>query len=66
MPQPPLLLLDDIFGELDAHRRRALLRLLPSGTQKIITTTSLEWNGDAPQSGKVYQVEGASLTAHLS
>jgi DNA replication and repair protein RecF len=64
--QPPLLLLDDIFGELDAHRRRALLRLLPSGTQKIITTTSLDWNGDAPQSGKVYQVEGASLTAHLS
>ena len=40
---PPLLLIDDIFGELDASRRNALLQCLPKGSQKLITTTSLDW-----------------------
>ena len=40
---PPVLLLDDIFGELDPTRRNALLAALPSGAQKIITTTHLDW-----------------------
>ena len=40
---PPLLLLDDIFGELDLHRRTALVRELPATAQQIITTTQLEW-----------------------
>ncbi len=41
--QPPLLLLDDIFGELDLTRRSALLAALPPNAQKIVTTTSLSW-----------------------
>jgi len=40
---PPLLLLDDIFGELDPERRNALMVNLPVGTQKLITTTNLDW-----------------------
>lgn len=40
---PPLLLLDDIFGELDLGRRAALLAALPADAQKIITTTHLDW-----------------------
>ena len=40
---PPLLLLDDIFGELDLARRTALLRELPATSQQIITTTELDW-----------------------
>ncbi len=57
----PLMLIDDVFGELDAHRRRALLACLPIGTQKIITTTNLEW-ADADQlSGTVYQIEQGKL-----
>jgi len=40
---PPLLLLDDIFGELDPDRRNALMLNLPEGTQKLITTTNLDW-----------------------
>ena len=40
---PPVLLLDDIFGELDPARRNALLAALPSAAQKIITTTHLDW-----------------------
>jgi DNA replication and repair protein RecF len=39
----PLLLLDDIFGELDTGRRLALLQALPAAAQKIITTTTLAW-----------------------
>ncbi len=40
---PPLLLLDDIFGELDLKRRTALLAALPAGSQKLITLTHLDW-----------------------
>jgi DNA replication and repair protein RecF len=40
---PPILLLDDIFGELDPERRNALLATLPGGAQKLVTATSLQW-----------------------
>ncbi len=40
---PPLLLLDDIFGELDPARRAALLGALPAASQKLITLTTLAW-----------------------
>jgi DNA replication and repair protein RecF len=45
--EPPVLLLDDIFGELDPDRRNALLAALPPGSQRIITTTHLDWMPDA-------------------
>lgn len=44
----PILLIDDIFGELDTSRRKALLDLLPDDSQIFITTTHLDWLGDAP------------------
>lgn len=34
----PVLLLDDVFSELDEHRRRALAAVLPSEAQVILTT----------------------------
>lgn len=40
---PPLLLLDDIFGELDQKRRNALFAALPESSQKVITATSVDW-----------------------
>ncbi len=39
----PVLLIDDIFGELDTDRRNALLAALPANSQRIITTTQLGW-----------------------
>ena len=39
----PVLLLDDIFGELDVRRRNALLDHLPPGSQRLITTTHIDW-----------------------
>lgn len=44
----PILLIDDIFGELDPARRKALLALLPADSQIFITTTHLDWLGSAP------------------
>ncbi len=61
--QPPLLLIDDVFGELDPARRRALLAGLPRGSQKIITTTHLDWAGDLDAAFAVFQVEGAQVAA---
>jgi DNA replication and repair protein RecF len=45
----PVLLLDDIFGELDVRRRTALLEHLPSRSQKLITTTHIDWLGRMPE-----------------
>ena len=53
--RPPLLLLDDIFGELDVTRRNALLAALPAGAQQLITTTHLDWLRDAP-SGPIWHL----------
>jgi len=37
----PILLLDDVFSELDSKHRSCLLKLLPNSIQSIITTTDL-------------------------
>lgn len=46
--QPPVLLIDDVFGELDPARRQALLATLPEESQTFITTTHLHWLGGTP------------------
>jgi DNA replication and repair protein RecF len=38
--EPPLLLLDDVVSELDAHRQRALLSELSVAAQAFVTATS--------------------------
>jgi DNA replication and repair protein RecF len=60
--EPPLLLLDDIFGELDKRRRAALLAYLPSHAQKVITTTFMDWADEESLGGAVYEVEGGKAT----
>ena len=40
--EKPILLLDDVFSELDANRRKALFTTLHQNTQTIISTTDLE------------------------
>lgn len=45
----PTLLIDDVFGELDPRRRRALLKALPQDGQVFITATHLDWlDGEQP------------------
>jgi DNA replication and repair protein RecF len=53
----PLLLIDDIFGELDPARRHALLAHLPNESQKLVTATSLAWLEDVIE-GPVINLAG--------
>jgi DNA replication and repair protein RecF len=49
----PVLLLDDVFSELDPERSKALAGALPEGAQTMITTARPE---DVPVSGKTWNV----------
>jgi DNA replication and repair protein RecF len=40
LPEPPVLLLDDVFSELDPRRATALLELLPTG--QVLLTTAVD------------------------
>ena len=39
---PPLLLLDDVFSELDERRRAGLLDAIPAGAQALVTATEAD------------------------
>ncbi|MFZ4682762.1 MAG: DNA replication/repair protein RecF, partial [Terrimicrobiaceae bacterium] len=58
---PPVYLIDDIFGELDPARRNNLLRALPPGAQKLITATSLDWL-DGAEDAALFSVGGRTVT----
>jgi DNA replication and repair protein RecF len=51
--EQPVLLLDDVFSELDPGRAAELARSLPEGTQTLITSA---WPEDVPVRGRVWQV----------
>ena len=59
--QTPLLLLDDVFGELDQTRRNALLAGLPANAQALLTTTQLD-NMSLPERSSVFQLDRGALT----
>jgi DNA replication and repair protein RecF len=58
--KPPLLLLDDVFGELDPARRNRLFAALPSRGQRLVTTTHLDWLESLP-AGKVYRISESAV-----
>jgi DNA replication and repair protein RecF len=58
--EAPLLLLDDVFGELDPARRNRLFMALPSRGQRLVTTTHLDWLESLP-AGKLYRINENSL-----
>ncbi|PZR74024.1 MAG: DNA replication and repair protein RecF [Chthoniobacterales bacterium] len=57
---PPLLLIDDIFGELDPVRRNALLEHLPAEAQKFVTATTMQWREDGCE-GPVWELRDREL-----
>ncbi|MEM6915933.1 MAG: DNA replication and repair protein RecF [Verrucomicrobiota bacterium] len=59
--QSPILLIDDVFGELDPARRNALMAAWPEASQKLITTTHLDWLDDRFDSAARFHVEAASV-----
>lgn len=56
----PLLLIDDIFGELDPERRNRLLGALPSDAQKLVTATSMTWQEERTD-GPLYEVAAGGV-----
>jgi DNA replication and repair protein RecF len=57
---PPLLLIDDIFGELDPERRNLLLRHLPGDAQKLVTATTMQWRENGME-GPVFELKDGQL-----
>jgi DNA replication and repair protein RecF len=55
----PVLLLDDVFSELDLDRATALARSLPPDTQTMITSARRE---DLPVPGRSWTVENGSVS----
>ncbi|MEP6808826.1 MAG: DNA replication and repair protein RecF [Chthoniobacterales bacterium] len=56
----PLLLIDDIFGELDPSRRNRLLTALPAASQKLVTATALQWRETAVD-GPIFELREHQL-----
>lgn len=55
-----VLLVDDVFGELDSQRRRALFECVAEADQVLITATELP--EELPRDGlHMYQVESGSI-----
>ena len=57
---PPLLLIDDIFGELDPVRRNALLANLPVEAQKFVTATTMQWRDEGVE-GPLFELRDREL-----
>ena len=57
--EQPLLLLDDVMSELDAHRRASMTRFVQSGIQTVVTTTNLGYfPDDLLEGAKVVEIGG--------
>lgn len=56
--EPPVLLLDDVFSELDPGRAAALAGALPADTQTLVTSARPE---DVPIAGKTWNVLDGKL-----
>jgi DNA replication and repair protein RecF len=59
--EAPVMLIDDVFGELDPGRSNALMANWPAASQKLITTTHLDWLDDRFADAKRLHVEGARV-----
>ncbi|MEO0415897.1 MAG: DNA replication and repair protein RecF, partial [Verrucomicrobiota bacterium] len=60
-PAPPILLIDDVFGELDPDRRNALMSAWPEQSQKLITTTHLGWLDGRFEDAKRIEVDSGRI-----
>lgn len=62
----PIILLDDVFSELDEHRRAALLESLPTGQTIITTPEASVLPADFGESATVLDILGASKISKQS
>ena len=60
--ESPILLLDDMFSELDINKRNNILRNLINDVQTVITTTDIEnINEDIRKKANVYRIENGKI-----
>jgi DNA replication and repair protein RecF len=60
--ESPVVLLDDVFSDLDPERRMRLVRFLQPRTQTFLTCTDLSMLSDVPmQEAVVYHIEGGQI-----
>lgn len=63
--ESPILLLDDMFSELDINKRNNILRNLINGVQTVITTTDIEnISEDIRKRANVYKIENGKIVSH--
>ena len=63
----PILLLDDIFSELDIEKRNNLINFLNDGVQTIMTTTDLsEINEELIKISNVYRIENGQIIEKIN
>lgn len=60
--EAPVMLIDDVFGELDPGRRNALMANWPESSQKLITTTHLDWLDERIADAARLHVAGATVS----
>jgi DNA replication and repair protein RecF len=62
---PPVLLIDDVMGELDARRRSAFVPMLQrihrANSQVFMTCTEENWPRDLARQARRYEVSGGSI-----
>ena len=58
----PILLLDDIFSELDVNKKNLIVEFIPKDIQTIVTTTDLNLiNKDILNNSDVYYVDNGKV-----
>ena len=63
----PVLLLDDIFSELDIEKRNKLISYLNDDVQTIITTTDLsEINDDLVRVANIYKIQSGKIVEKIN
>ena len=59
-----VLLLDDVLSELDSERQKNLMKMLPKGTQTIITTTDIsDIQMDLPEKTRIFEIKEGRITS---
>jgi len=65
--ESPLLLLDDIFSELDIEKRNKLIKYINSDIQTIITTTDLnDINSDLVKIANIYKIQEGKVIENIN
>ena len=65
--ESPILLLDDIFSELDIEKRNKLVKFLNDGVQTIMTTTDLsEINEELVKIANIYKIENGQIIEEIN